>query len=183
MISDQEIDSLDQARHELGRLLGLSEPVSASAMKAALSDELYAHYLFVCRDAPPFLTHLLNNPPEVVEIEATESSKVTEISTAALLAKAVQAIWKWGQSGFAIADDVIYTRRMEACRVCPNLVEPPPKLVYHLFSSSVSDEHKICSECGCVASRKARLISESCPDRSPQNPAFTRWGELMPVLG
>jgi hypothetical protein len=37
----------------------------------------------------------------------------------------------------------------------------------------------VCDLCGCVASTKIRLPTESCPGRHPLNQGLTRWGDKV----
>jgi hypothetical protein len=140
-------------------------------MRAAIQDDLYAHYLLSCRGVPQFLAQLIAHPPLT-----SESSARVEHSTMTLLARATHALWRWGRTGFETSDDVTFQRRYTACQTCPNRVEAPRELVYRLALSG-SDDSSVCRECGCAVIKKARLASESCPERHPHIAGMSRWEE------
>jgi hypothetical protein len=143
----------------LGKTLGLDQPVSSSVMRRVMDDPLYAHDLLSCRNTPGFLKVLLHDPRN----EAYKPPvQIAEKTTLQLLSKASSALFKWGKAGFSTVDEETYQRRFNTCLQCVHLVEPPDKLLYRLMTSGKPNE-KICNLCGCVAAKKARLPTESCP--------------------
>ncbi|MEO7179143.1 MAG: hypothetical protein ABIW83_09885, partial [Allosphingosinicella sp.] len=129
------------------------------------------------------LQRLLRHPrnvefEEVVEGGAAEDApaEAREQSTARLGAKAGLALYAWAKSGFAMLDQEAFEARFAACEGCDQLGPPPDKWMYKLTASKRGDP-RVCGACGCVAARKARLASESCPLADPGDPALTRWGE------
>jgi hypothetical protein len=65
---------------------------------------------------------------------------------------AVQAAVGFVASGFAIVDQAEQERRLAICRACEH------------YDSTQGR----CRICGCVASLKARLASQQCPDNPPR---------------
>ena len=157
---------------EFGKILGLDEPVSESVLNAALSDSSYAHNLLTSRRSPTFLRHLLDNPPTdgIAKIKPEEKSDVQ------LLKQISVAMWNWSKTGFSTVDDAVFQKRRDACMQCPNLEDVPDKLLYKVISGNDSNQ-KICSLCGCAVAKKARLSSESCPDKHPNQSGLSRWEE------
>ncbi|HEX4726178.1 MAG TPA: hypothetical protein VH298_00175 [Jatrophihabitans sp.] len=181
---DSAPGSIDQQRAELAELLGLSEPVSADVLLSAVSDREYARNLLLCKDAPVMLNFLLANPPQpgtpVGQPVAEPAEPGPEHSTAQLLTAASKSFWAWTKSGFAVVDEATYQRRYGTCLDCPDLVEPPRKRIYQIVGAAdAADSSKVCSLCGCVASKKARLPHESCPAEHAELAGMTRWGEPM----
>lgn len=167
--------SIQDIRIQFSEFLGLYEPVSEEVVRAALDDPLYAHHLVTCRNTPEFLQVLLAEPPDVALLPTDEPR---EHSTAKLVARAAKALWKWSKTGFAIVDEATYRTRLIACQSCHNFIDPPDNSLYRIAGSAVEpSDNKICRLCGCVISKKAKLLSESCPDIDQNNPDHTRWGE------
>lgn len=166
-------DMADKCR-EMGELLGLSEPVSEAVLLGALNDSAYAHNLLVTRKNPAFLQHLLKNPPKI----ENDPQQADEKSSLELVKKATEAMWKWAKTGFSTVEQAVLDKRYNTCLQCPNLKEPPKKMVYKVVSANQSDD-KICDLCGCVVANKVRLPSEACPDRHPTLPGVNRWEEPM----
>lgn len=158
--------SWDTMRLEFGKLLGWPAPVPTAVLKKAISSEKYACYLVAARNNPQYLEVLFNVPPELKE----------DKSNLQLLTRAASSLLKWGASGFGFAADDVYEKRLNTCLSCEYLREAPDKAVYNVKMSKQTDE-RVCSACGCVASRKARLRSESCPVKHPEDASLNRWGE------
>lgn len=155
---------------EFGKFLGLDYPVSIKALEAAVQDQDYARNLLNCKNSPVFLEQLLKNPPE------TGKSFQVEKSNLELFEKAGRALLKWAGTGFTTVDKVVLERREQACLSCPNLKDPPDKLLYKL-TAAVLKEKRICGLCGCNVHNKMQLPTESCPGIHPDDPTITRWGE------
>jgi hypothetical protein len=124
------------------------------------------------------------NPPErkagaLAPAEAAPAPAATPASVcnADLARRAAKAFAGWARSGFGVVDDAVFTRRLDACRQCPHLVDAPDRLIYRLVAATEA-AGKVCALCGCVAVRKARLASETCPGEHPFRPGYNRWGEL-----
>lgn len=58
----QQPHSLSEDCARLGRELRLGAPAPEAVLVGALQDPEYARNLFVCRETPPMLHFLLNNP-------------------------------------------------------------------------------------------------------------------------
>lgn len=157
--------------------LGSEKPVPPAVLRRALADDMFAHYLIVCRNHQPHLTSLFNDPRNRTYERPDD---IEEKSSILLAAKAAKAFMKWGKAGFSQVDEETFEQRFSACESCEYLVQPPKKLIYKLVASKRSDQ-RVCSACGCVASRKARLSTESCPVAGRDNPSLNRWGQPMPA--
>ncbi len=168
--------TLDEMEARLSSHLGTGRPIPTAAVRRALTDERYAGYLIACRESPDMLEMLLADPANA-PFERQEA--LVEHSNPELIGKAAAALIRWGASGFSKVDAATFERRFDACRHCPNLVDPPDRLIYKISLGSDADR-RVCSACGCVAARKARLPGESCPVADPEHPTLTRWGEPVP---
>jgi hypothetical protein len=176
--------SMDEVRAHLGAMLHLDGPVDEAVARRALDDERYAHYLVVTRENPRLLRTILDAAtqelPPASGVDAPTSPALPASpprSTAQLLGSAATALARWGGAGFIHVDAETYERRWSACLACSNLVEPPPTVVYKLASGVLQGDRRVCAACGCLASRKARLPTESCPESDLGDPSLTRWGE------
>jgi hypothetical protein len=173
-IAIDESETVESLQQKIGAVLGLGRPVSEGVVRAVLADHRYGYHLIQCKETPVFLNHLLEHPPTT---PAGEMPCVAEVSNGRLLAKAANAFLRWGLTGFQRVDDATFERRMAACRACPHLVLPPRRVLYALATIGTEDENRVCELCGCVAARKARLPTETCPASSIQSPLVNRWGE------
>lgn len=161
---------------EFGALLGLNGPVAPEVFAKAVYDPEYARNLIMCRETPVFRDFLLDQargwtPP---------ADDVATHGSLELAAKAAQSFWAWTKSGFTLLDETAYAERFNTCLACPNLMTPPDRLIYRIAGAGAdADRRRICGLCGCVASRKARLPHERCPDPDPQRPGLNRWGQTL----
>lgn len=160
--------SWDEIRGAFGNYLGLPEAVPSAVLKKAIEDEKYASYIISVRNNPEYLKMLFDVEPNVKE----------DYSNLQLIGKAAKSLLRWGASGFGFVSDTVYAARLNVCRSCEYLREAPEKAVYNFKMSNDTDD-RTCSACGCVASRKARLASESCPVKSKNDHSLNRWGEAM----
>lgn len=170
----EEARTWEELCRHFGELLHLNAPAPLAAVRRAMQDDKYAHYLMSVRESPSMLRILLDDPRNQ-EYEAPKPAEITQ-SQGALVAKAAEALVKWGKAGFKRVDDETYQQRWSACQACPNLVDPPELPIYKALSFQKSDL-RICALCGCTASRKAQVPTERCPDEDPSNPAVNRWGQ------
>jgi hypothetical protein len=171
------IDSNPSLKEEcvrLGAELRLDKPVPDAVYLGALHDHDYARNLFLCSGAPPLLDFLMRNPPGVPG-QGAQAQDDQDYSSLELVAKASKSFWAWTKSGFKLVDEAVYERRLSACRACPKLITHPEKAAYAL----VKESDKICSSCGCVVTKKARMPHETCPVADPDRPGLNRWGELI----
>ena len=178
-----EQTELEEKCAEFGKVLGLDGSVSVEVLLAATEDQTYAHNLLATRKQPAFLNHLLANPPQMVSPVIESEPAPQEHSNMALIGKATQALIKWSGTGFAAVDQIVLETRENACLACPNLIDPQKILQRLTISNKASDVvgqrigNKICNLCGCNASRKIRVPTESCPGTHPTQPGLTRWGD------
>ncbi|HTD21424.1 MAG TPA: hypothetical protein VK738_02150 [Terriglobales bacterium] len=168
---EAELPSLSQQCEELGRILGLDGPVRKEVLKAAIEDSAYANNLLVCRGNQEFLKVLLSKP---------QARQPSENSGMELIRKGAEALLRWGCTGFSVVSDEIFRERLSACVECPHLSSPREgnRLLY-MIAGAASKDRAVCSRCGCVVARKARLTSESCPEPHPSVPGLSRWNEPM----
>lgn len=170
--------TLEDRLAAFGRLLEIDRPVTKEVLFGALQNAEYARNLLIARPSPRHLDYLLANPPAVDQLEAAASP-----ATAALAKSAAAAMVRWARTGFSVVDDVTLQRREDACLACPHLAAPE-RTAQRLVASKRSEGQVgrraggfVCDRCGCDVSRKIRLTSEACPDRDPDAPDRTRWGE------
>lgn len=184
------------------RFLGLDEPVPEPVVHRALVDRPFLHHLVICRGSPSFLQVLFADPrnqafrappdppaapdpPDVTAapIDAPEAepdapdAPAVEHSSVRLVAGAARALARWGAAGLVRTSPEVFERRWSACQGCELLVSPPDRMVYKLVSLGSKSDPRVCSACGCVAQRKARVPTEHCPRADPADPSRDRWGE------
>jgi len=169
----KKITDVHGACTAFGQLLGLKAPVSREVLIAALEDEDYARNLLLSRRNEQMMTHLLRQP---LPATISETSPV-KFNNFQLIGKAAKALMDWGKTGFSTVDDNTYEKRMAACERCDQLEKAPDKLVYKISLKKAEDK-RTCKSCGCVVSRKARLVSDTCPLSDPGNQLLNRWGEV-----
>ncbi|NNB93037.1 hypothetical protein HI113_03815 [Corallococcus exiguus] len=169
--SEQELSA------RFGQFLGLSGGVPLPTLRRAIIDDRFALHLILSRNQPRALKMLFRDPRNT-QYENTEAPE--QHSNLELLWKAGKAIAKWGATGFEKIDPKLFEDRFSACQGCEKLVEPPNRVLYKVKLSGASDQ-RICSACGCVAARKARVPTERCPVADPTKPGLNRWGQPLPT--
>lgn len=171
---------MNKSRAALRQLLGVQPALSEDVVRAYAYDPLYANHLWTARKAPAFLNALLAAPP-AIEREPDEPSEVE------IIRGAIGALLRWSKDGFKTASEETYAERMAICGACPNLDAPSSRL-QHIAArvmapapaslhEGASQEKTMCRLCGCVMASKARMQSAVCPDRDPDNPQLSRWGQ------
>ena len=178
-------ESEGELRLHLGEMLGIGKPAPAAVLRRALVDESFALYLVRASGERNLLDLLLSDPrndafanepgilPARSDIDAPAAKTPGDL---ALIWKAGKAVMKWGAAGFARVPPERFEARFHACEACEYLAAPPDRLIYNVRLSRSSDP-RVCTACGCTASRKAALPTESCPVADPDNPRLNRWGE------
>ncbi|MFI9155452.1 hypothetical protein [Streptomyces sp. NPDC053367] len=191
----EEATSPTKLCSDLGLALGLGQPVPVAVMRRALVDKTFLFHLANCRGHPDLLRVLFSDSanrryeddrdPDQEAVNGDSSPVQQDPSAArytpsspALAWKAGKAIARWGSTGFARVSPGVFEARFGACQRCEHLVDPPDRAVYKVRLRRQSDP-RICSACGCVASRKASLPTEHCPVADEENPGLNRWGEAM----
>lgn len=184
----RESDSWEEVCERFGEYLGLDNPAPPEVVNRALKDDIFIHYLIVCRNYPDYLKKLLDDPKNKNFLNSDEEligyapkDEKKKLSNFDLVRRASHSLVKWAGTGFEPMNQQRYETRLDACRNCEHLVDPPKKLVYKIKLKSNSDM-RICNECGCVAARKARLPTESCPVPHPFRPGFTKWNEPVQTM-
>jgi hypothetical protein len=177
--------SWDDVRLEFGKYLGLEGPAPSGVIRRAMEERMFAHYLVVCREHPSYLGKLLTDPKnkeyedKAADAAAPAFPVADDRSNLELVAKVSKSLFKWAKAGFARVDPAEFDKRFEACKSCSFLAAAPDKMVYK-FKLKNETDMRVCNACGCVASRKARLATEVCPEAGPANRGFNRWGQPMP---
>lgn len=146
--------------------LGIAKPLSTKALAAIAQDPLYAHHLMIAKDHSVFLEHLLNNPPDVAITDQEIKEETVTSDYTILVQRAVAAIARWAGSGFTITPDDVFKRRISACLHCNHRRQHGRNEV---SDDDVSD-NEVCELCGCPIRRKAKMLSEKCPDRNRKQP-------------
>jgi hypothetical protein len=171
---------LPEMRERLGEVLGLDRPVPLPVLLRAIDDPGFAGDLITCRGSPAFLTALFDDRRTRAYAPAAE---VADASPAKLAGKAALAFARWGKAGFSTVDPETLDRREQACLACPHLGDPQSLLQKLVPTGAVADRvgsrlgRKICTLCGCVATKKIRLPTEACPGEHPVRAGLTRWEE------
>ena len=161
--------SIEEAAAGLGTILGLPGPAPLEATRRALDEPLYARTLLAMRKLPALRDRFLAAPDAVRNAAAP--------SSAALAAKAAGSLLKWGMEGARPAKPWVIERRLAACASCPFQAPAPDTLVYRGAKVAVGKDAKICTACHCLTNTKAAISTEHCPERDPEDPSLSRWGE------
>lgn len=163
------LDSPQEMCRELGLYLGMERPVSLAVLRRAQQDDRFALHLVMSRGSRNLLQLHLDDPRNAQyaggddEQHAGVGEEARQFSNLELMGSMAGALLRWGRSGFRGLDEATASARLEICRSCPHLVEPPPnKLLYKVKLAKKSDQ-RICRRCGCVASAKVRVATERCP--------------------
>lgn len=180
LLEIEPTDTFPEMCSRLGNVLGIDEPVPENVLHRALADQDFANNLITCRNSPEFLKLLINDsrnanymPPE---------TPVQTVNNKELIQNASKALLRWGKAGFSVVDDATLERRENSCLSCPNL-SAPEKMLQKLVGQKTGTVigrrtgKQICRLCGCNASKKIRIPTESCPARHPTKNGFTRWDE------
>jgi hypothetical protein len=182
----QEASSFEEAQKILGEMINLEQPASESVTRRALVDQHYAFYLICTKDIPGLQKKLLQDPRnkafetndfcEHEKRREPEEAK-TKLDNIQLVHKAAKSFAEWGKAGFKVAQQSIIQKRLAACRKCEYFTDPPKSIIYQGIKVITGKDDKICSECGCLVSKKVMLPSEQCPKQDPLQPCLSRWGE------
>ena len=145
--------------HEFSEYLGLNEPLPGSVLRRAREEDRFAAWLIMSRNQKSLLNVLIDDPRNAAFSRPEDFEPVSSLK---LAGKAGLALLKWGGDGFKNVPVKVREERLASCETCPRLIEAPDFSAYKIRFSSDSD-HRVCSACGCVISRKIRLATESCP--------------------
>jgi hypothetical protein len=168
----------------LAEVLGLETPVPMAVLLRAIEDPGFATDLITCRNSPHFLAALFDDKRTLAYAPETQT-EAAPLSALALSSKAAGAFTRWGKAGFSTVDAETLERRESACLACPNLKEPESLLQKMVPVAKTSDTlgarlgRSVCGLCGCVATKKIRLPTESCPGAHPTLTNLSRWREPM----
>jgi hypothetical protein len=160
------LDSPEEMYREFGYYLGLGGPVSQTVFRRAQQDNRFALHLVMSRGNDRLLRLHLDDPRNhQYRTDGNEKA----ISNLKLAGRLGAALYRWGREGFRTLDEAVIKTRLDMCQSCPNLIEPPNKLIYKVKLVKASDP-RICQKCGCVASAKVKVPTERCP--------IGLWGEI-----
>lgn len=193
--------SMPEVRQRFAQFLGLDDPLPDPVIHRALSDRPFLHNLIVSRGSPQFLRVLISDPKNAAFPEPPASAAELEVPGGAaeggeapthpraedlpgsfrLAARAAGALARWGAAGIVRVESEVFEQRWSTCQACPHLVEPPKRMAYRISESLAprQADPRVCSACGCVAQRKARLPTERCPRADPAQPGLNRWGQAL----
>ncbi len=173
---EKQSASWNDMRKAFGNFLGIKDPVPSAVLNRARQDDKFTIYLIrSCHNET--LLQLLFDAEANKKFEPS-SLEVVEFSNTELVSKASKAMFTWAKTGFRKIDEATFEKRINACHACEHLVTHPDQLSYKVALIKRSDP-RICELCGCIASRKARVISESCPLPNPNDSSKNRWGEAL----
>ncbi len=180
LLQVSESTPVPEMRERLGEVLGIGRPVPLPVLLRAIDDPGFAADLITCRQSPAFLTALFDDRRTRAYGPAAETA---DVSPAQLAGKAALAFARWGKAGFSTVDTETLDRREQACLACPHLGDAQSMLQKLVPTGAVADRvgsrlgRKICTLCGCVATKKIRLPTEACPGEHPLRAGLTRWEE------
>jgi hypothetical protein len=117
--------------------------------------------------------------PRAPEPEAPEPEPepAATPSAAKLAAQAAGTVLKWGMEGLRQSDPWVIERRLAACAACEYRAPAPDTLVYRGAKVLAGKDSEICTICHCLLNTKAAISTEHCPEKDPDDPALSRWGE------
>ena len=169
----------EELRAKFSKFLGLNKPVTTGVMRRAMVDSNFAHRLLISRNSQGFLEALMSDPKNrLYELHEDAATEAPQRSNLKLVGSMTKSLLRWSKAGFTHVDEEIYQQRTSTCKACPHLVEAPNNLVYKIRLTRKEDT-KVCNLCGCIAARKARLSTETCPGAHPTQPGINRWGEPL----
>ena len=179
-------ESIEEVQIILGDILCLGGPANEAVARRAVADHNYLIYLEYTKDIPSLKTKIL----EGVGNQCTGSSHSNALSerrepvvasespgNVHLIGRAAIAFVSWGATGFKVAEESTIATRTSACERCEYYVDPPSTLVYRGVKLLTGKSEKICSECGCLVSKKVLIPGERCPKQDACNPNVSRWGD------
>ncbi len=162
--------SLEEAATLLGAELGLAGPAPLEAARRALNEPLYARALLALRKMPALRDQFLADPCEIRLSAAAPSS-------AAVVKQAAGSLLKWGMEGLKPAEPWVIERRIAACNSCKFQAPAPNTVIYRGVKVVVGKDAKICVSCNCLTNTKAAISTEHCPEKDPEDPGLSRWGD------
>lgn len=170
--------TLSEAARLLGSYLELSGPAPEDATQRALDNPLYARALVTLRKMPELRDQVLQSAESLrVHGQPTEAAQSLAKKEKSVAAQAAGALLKWGMAGLEHAKPWQIETRLAACKTCSFLTDAPDDLIYRGAKVFVGKDAKICSSCRCLVNTKAALATEHCPERDPDDPNLSRWGE------
>jgi hypothetical protein len=161
MQSDQPFDEQEAFRQQIAEQLSISPSRLSNALLGRIArDPLFLHHLIICKNNPELVELLFH------EAETFQSPSRSKLTNRQLLKRASVAVSHWAATGFRRVSEEEYQRRLSVCASCDHQINAPKdKFLYKLLSTA-SEHPKICNLCGCMLTKKARLVSEKCPDNS-----------------
>ena len=148
----------------------LQAQIRAEASTEAGIDPLLSHHLAVTSDDPELFALVLEGANASGE-HLPEGTK--------LVSTALSRLGAWVGSGLRCVPSVERVRRLQICAGCPHVQTREMRGLHRLVSWQQRDA--VCGLCGCIVRHKARLATETCPDRSAGGRG--RWDEGGPDDG
>jgi len=175
---DQQKDVLE-ACQELSRLLNHPDTVSPNALIHIFANpKLRAQVELPGATLAELVARFATISSTITDRPAEEHRLSTVVPSTELMARGIQAFWKWARVGFGVVSPAIYAHRVRSCTTCEYYVDVPEAVLYSL-AKTVLREAKICDRCGCFISKKARAATENCPVSDPLHPGLSYWGEPL----
>lgn len=171
-----DAESIEAAARALGAALELEGSAPFPATQRALADPKFAQALWAVRKMPSVLRQLLL-APHTARLRSIEDTSVPGPESREVLTKGAGSVLKWGMKGLKHARPWQIKDRLAACNACEFQIPAPDTLIYRGAKVVAGKDAKICEKCSCLTNTKAAMATEHCPERDPQNPDLSRWGE------
>ncbi len=128
--------------------------------------------LHKCAEDPVFLANLLVcwKDDFMYDLLVKQIKSTITISDTEILKKSSKSIINWIKGGMKFSSDSTYQKRIKTCNICEHVSSPSDSILY-----KISHTEKICTLCGCDIKKKAKLLTEKCPDNLTV--ANGRWPE------
>lgn len=169
-------EQLGAACQELRRLLAMPGEVSPEALLRVFADPELRRRMEDCGGTVAELRAFFT--PAGPASDRDPAAPARHLSSLDAARAGIKAFWHWARIGFGVVDAKTYARRLRACEGCKHYVEAPDLRLYAL-AKTVVRETKVCGQCGCFVSKKARYASENCPLPDPTSPGLSLWGEPL----
>jgi len=163
---------VENACEQLNRSLGNKLDISREEMVSIFSDPESLAML-----GKPNIT--MNEITDIISSGRNRSgmANAVDLSSTEIIGNGVAAFWNWAKAGFGLVGPEQYEARLSVCLKCDHYADAPDKQIYKLVGKLSENNKKICTVCGCVAEKKARVITGACPAPHPEKEGLTKWEE------